>query len=60
MSEPQPPDLVTVFLTNALATSDGNGPGVKRLPPDEAAALVNRRLAVYGTEPPIGFHRGPW
>jgi hypothetical protein len=51
--------LVTVYLTNAVGTSDGHGPGVKRLPVAEAATLVRRKVAVYGTEPPTGFHRGP-
>lgn len=52
--------MVTVYLTNALATSDGNGPGAKRLPAAEAAALVRGKVAVYGPHPPHGFHRGPW
>lgn len=52
--------LVTVYLTNAVATSDGHGPGVKRLPAAEAAALVRRKVAIYGPHPPHGFHRGPW
>ena len=51
---------MTVYLTNAVATSDGSGPGVKRLPPAEAAALVGRKVAIYGPHPPDGFHRGPW
>ena len=51
---------VSVYLTTAVRTSDGPGPGpgVKRVPPGEAAALVNDRRAVYGDEPPRGFTDG--
>ena len=48
-------ELADVFLTNATRTSTGPGPGPKRLPRAEAADLVQRRLAVYGTDPPRGF-----
>jgi hypothetical protein len=46
---------VPVFLTSAVRTSAGPGPGVKLLPPAEAAGLVARRLAVAGDRPPRGF-----
>lgn len=50
--------LVDVFLTNAVRTSAGPGPGHKRVPPGEAAALVGSRRAVYGDQPPRGFADG--
>jgi hypothetical protein len=53
-----PEPMVTVFVTNAVRTSDGPGPGVKRLPPGEAATLVGNRRAVYGDQPPRGFSDG--
>jgi hypothetical protein len=53
-----PEPVVTVFVTNAVRTSDGPGPGVKRLPPGEAAALVTSRRAVYGDQPPRGYSDG--
>jgi hypothetical protein len=46
---------VPVFVTVAVRTSDGPGPGVRRVPPAEAAALVGARHAVYGEKPPRGF-----
>ncbi len=49
-------DLVTVYVTNGVRTSADPGPGVRRLPPAEAAALVGRRHAVYGEQPPQGGH----
>jgi hypothetical protein len=49
---------VSVYLTTAVRTSDGPGPGVKRVPPGDAAALVNDRRAVYGDQPPRGFTDG--
>lgn len=54
--QPDDAGMITVYLTNALATSDGPGPGAKRLPAAEAAALVGRKVAVYGSQPPHGFH----
>ena len=50
--------LVTVYLTNATRTSAGPGPGVKRLPPDEAGRLTRARHAVYGSTAPRGFEDG--
>jgi len=49
------PELVPVFLTNAIRTSGGNGPGVVHVPPAEAARLVADRRAVHGTTPPRGY-----
>jgi hypothetical protein len=51
VSEPEP-QLVTVYLVNGVRTSVGSGPGVLRLPPAEASALVGARLAIYGDRPP--------
>jgi hypothetical protein len=50
--------LVPVFVTNAVRTSAGPGPGVRRVPPDEAGRLVHSRLATYGDRPPRGFEDG--
>ena len=56
---PAPDDgLVPVFVTNAIRTSAGPGPGPKRVPPDEAGRLVRARLATYGEQPPRGFEDG--
>ncbi len=52
---PEPDGLVAVFVTNGTMTSQGPGPGPKSLPAAEASALVSRKLAVYGTQPPAGF-----
>jgi hypothetical protein len=49
------PETVAVYVTNATRTSAGPGPGPKQLPPAEARALVERKLAVYGSQPPAGF-----
>ena len=45
-------DLVAVFVTTGVATSDGPGPGVRRLQRAEAGRLVSARLAVHGERPP--------
>lgn len=50
--------LVPVYVTTAVRTSAGPGPGVRRVPPDEASWLVRERKGVYGTEPPRGFLDG--
>lgn len=55
-SEPAP--LVSVFVTTAVRTSAGPGSGHLRVPPAEAAALVNGRRAVYGEAPPRGYADG--
>ena len=44
-----------MFVTVAVRTSAGPGPGRKRLPLAEAAALVKDKRAIYGTKPPRGF-----
>lgn len=51
MSQPAEP-VVTVYLTNAVRTSQGPGPGVKHLPASEAGALVGMKYAVYGDHNP--------
>ena len=48
-------EAVTVFVINAVQTSAGPGPGVKTLPAAEASALVARRYARYGDQPPLGW-----
>jgi hypothetical protein len=48
-------ELVPVYLTTAVRTSAGPGPGPRRLPAAEAGALVGRRLAIHGDQPPRGF-----
>jgi hypothetical protein len=55
MSEPEPEQLADVYLTAAIRTSAGPGPGHKRLPRAEANLLVQHRHAVAGTEPPRSF-----
>jgi hypothetical protein len=52
---PEPGEPVPVFVLNGTRTSDGPGPGVKRLPRAEAGALVSARLAVAGDQPPTGW-----
>jgi hypothetical protein len=51
-----PPDqLADVYMTVAIRTSAGPGPGHKRLPAREANLLIARKHAVAGTEPPRSF-----
>ena len=50
--------LVAVFVTTAVRTSAGPGPGVRRAPPGEVVALVNGRRAVYGDQPQRGYSDG--
>jgi hypothetical protein len=57
MTAPQP-ELVPVFLTVGVRTSGGAGPGVVRVPRDEAARIVAGRHGVAGEEPPRGFEDG--
>jgi hypothetical protein len=52
------PPLADVFLTVAVSTSAGPGPGHKQLPPGEAARPVSDRRAVYGDQPPLGYEDG--
>jgi len=44
-----------VYPTAAVRTSDGPGPGAKRLPRAEAGRLVAARIAVHGDKPPAGY-----
>ena len=53
-----PAPLASVFVTTAVRTSAGPGPGHLRVPSAEAAALVNSRRAVYGGQPPRGYADG--
>jgi hypothetical protein len=50
--------LVAVYVTTAVRTSAGPGPGVVRVPSAEAAALVADRRGVYGEQPPRGYADG--
>jgi hypothetical protein len=63
MDEPEPPvvqaPLTAIYVTNAIRTSGGTGPGVVHVPPGEAADLVARRLAIHGANPPRGI-MGAW
>jgi hypothetical protein len=58
-SAPDPPDTMTVFVTNGTATSAGNGPGPVRVPPGEARWLISQKLAIPGDQPPAGYPGGP-
>lgn len=49
-------DPVPVFVLVGVRTSAGAGPGVKHLPPAEAARLVAARVAVGGDKPPRGWN----
>lgn len=51
-------DLVPVFLTVAVRTSGGNGPGVVRVPRDEAARITAARHGIAGERPPKGYEDG--
>jgi len=56
---PAPADdagLVPVFVTVAVRTSVGAGPGMRRVPPEEAGRLVAARVAVHGDKPPRGWN----
>lgn len=62
MSEPGPEDVtigvedvVPVFVTNGIRTSQGAGPGLRYLPRGEAAAIIGARHGIAGTRPPDGF-----
>ena len=56
MSEPEPE--VDIYLTTAVRTSAGPGPGVLHLPASEASRIVNAKLGVLGTAPPRGYDDG--
>jgi hypothetical protein len=47
--------LVPVFVSVAVRTTAGPGPGVKLVPPAEASRLVSAKLAVHGERPPRGW-----
>ena len=49
---------VPVFLTVGIRTSAGNGPGVVRVPREEAALLIRQRYGVAGERAPRGFLDG--
>jgi hypothetical protein len=55
---PDPGDgsLVEVFLTVAIRCSDGTGSGVHHVGAAEAQALVNSKMAIYGSRPPRGWN----
>jgi hypothetical protein len=56
---PDEPGLVAVFVTVAVRVRGAEpGPGVRRVPPEEAARLVNAKHAVYGEAPPRGYDDG--
>lgn len=50
-----PDERVTVFVVVGVRTSDGPGPGVKRVPHAEAQALLANRVAVAGDQPPRNY-----
>ena len=52
VSEQPAEPLVTIYLTNAVRTSQGPRPGIKNLPASEASALVGMKYAVPGTRNP--------
>ena len=53
-----PGDRICVYVTVAVRTSAGPGPGVLELPRDEASRIVNDRHGVFGTTAPRGFSDG--
>ena len=54
-AEPEAEPQVTVFVTSAVRTSQGPGPGAKQLPAAEAARLLKDRMAVQGDRPDTGL-----
>lgn len=50
MTEPEP--TMQVYLTNAVRTSAGPGPGPMTLPVSEANALIGMKYAVAGSRNP--------
>ena len=46
---------VAVFVTVAVRTSAGAGPGVRRVPAAEAGRLVAMKYACHGEAPPRGW-----
>jgi hypothetical protein len=55
---PPPGDRISVYITVAVRTSAGPGPGVLELPAAEASRLVADRHAVYGSTAPRGYDDG--
>jgi len=49
---------VAIYLTNAIATSAGSGPGVVRVPRDEASRIIAHKLGVPGSAPPRSYADG--
>jgi hypothetical protein len=54
----QEPDLVPVYLTVAVRTTGGIGPGVVRVPRDEAGRIVAARHGAPGERASRGFLDG--
>jgi hypothetical protein len=52
MSEQPAEPVMMIYLTNAVRTSQGPGPGPKTLPVSEANALISMKYAVPGTRNP--------
>lgn len=52
------PELVSVYVTSGIRTSAGPGPGVRRVPPDEAGRICAAKLGVMGETPPHGYDDG--
>lgn len=50
MTQPEP--VMQVYLTNAVRTSQGPGPGPKTLPASEANALIGMKYALAGSRNP--------
>jgi hypothetical protein len=53
------PETMVIYLTKAVASSQGASIGAKTLPVDEARELIRQGVAVEGGFPPAGF-LGPW
>ena len=52
------PDLMAVLVTTGIRTSGSAGPGVVRVPRDEAARNIASRHGVAGERPPRGYEDG--
>lgn len=52
MSQPEPEPLMDIYVTNAVRTSQGPGPGPMRLPVSEANAIISMKMAVAGSRDP--------
>ena len=51
--------LVSVYVTHGTRTLAGTGPGVVRVPPDEAGRLVAAKLPIHRSRPPRGLLGDP-